>query len=782
MTGFSLFVFLLIFSPLAFGTVEHWSLALMETVSFSALVVLLLRSIRDNKAPLYQIPGIFPFCLLLLFIAAQLVPLPSGLIRVIAPSTYDLYADTLSPFTPVGWMSLSINKKATLAEFFRIASYGAFYILTIQLLARREYLRRTIMIVVIFASILSFFSILQHILSNNKIYWIRKLTLGGSLFGPYVNRNHYAGLMEMVFPLILSLFLFYKPQVRYSTLREKITRMFNLQKTNIYLLLGFVAVLVATSVFLTLSRTGIVSLSVSLIFFGVMFLFRGADKKQGIIIIAICILVVLSVGWFGWDPIFERFEKIRNPQGDITEQRLIVWKDSGNIIRDYPVFGTGFGTFQYIYPKYRTLKGDALADHAHNDYIELLSNGGIVALLLGGWFFVAVVYRSYAVFRKRHELYCLYLFIASLTGIIAILIHSITDFNLQIGANGLYLAFLSGLAVSAANTRMHEGLNDTYLQRGKFPVRTGAVIAVLFLLSCLVYQSGVVAGKVYFSAVKDKKLNAQTDLNGIESVRRKARTASLLDPLNAEYQYALANTERLLSNKDTAFEYYKRAVSLNPTNGEYLQRLGLLLAEQGEYRAADALLRAGISYDINNPARYKRYALWLFARGEKEEGISKMKQAITLEPQKTRDNIALMVLAGLKDVEIEQSLPESAEAYILFARYLHKTHNDVMAEQAYHRAFKYVLGEKPARKSFFQEIYAFHMAKNRFERALEVMLKAKQVFPNDARIWIATGTAYEKAGIRTKAIDEYRAALSLDPKNKEARKKLDALLARDDKP
>ena len=439
MTGFSLFVFLLIFSPLAFGTVEHWSLAVMETVSFSALVVLLLRSIRDNKAPLYQIPGIFPFCLLLLFIAAQLVPLPSGLIRVIAPSTYDLYANTLSPFTPVEWISLSINKKATLAEFFRIASYGAFYILTIQLLARREYLTRTIMIVVIFASILSFFSILQHILSNNKIYWIRKLTLGGSLFGPYVNRNHYAGLMEMVFPLILSLFLFYKPQVRYSTLREKITRMFNLQKTNIYLLLGFVAVLVATSVFLTLSRTGIVSLSVSLIFFGGMFLFRGADKKRGIIIIAICILVVLSVGWFGWDPIFERFEKIRNPQGDITEQRLIVWKDSGNIIRDYPVFGTGFGSFQYIYPKYRTLKGDALADHAHNDYIELLSDGGILALLLGGWFFVAVVYRSYAVFRKRHELYCLYLFIASLTGIIAILIHSITDFNLQIGANGLYL-------------------------------------------------------------------------------------------------------------------------------------------------------------------------------------------------------------------------------------------------------------------------------------------------------------------------------------------------------
>ena len=82
------------------------------------------------------------------------------------------------------------------------------------------------------------------------------MTLGGSLFGPYVNRNHYAGLMEMVFPLILGLFLFYIPQVRYGTLREKVARLFNLQKTNIYLLLGFVAVLVATSVFLTLRGPG----------------------------------------------------------------------------------------------------------------------------------------------------------------------------------------------------------------------------------------------------------------------------------------------------------------------------------------------------------------------------------------------------------------------------------------------------------------------------------------------------------------------------------------------
>lgn len=781
MNVFALFVFLLIFSPLAFGAVEPWSLAVMQTVSFSSLAVLLFNTMKNDKDSLYQIPGIIPLCFLLLFVAAQLVPLPASVVRVIAPSTFELYTGTLSPVTQVDWISLSINRKATLAEFFRIASYGAFYAVTVQLLARRGYLTRTLMIIVVFASILSFLSILQHILSNNKIYWVRNLTMGGSLFGPYVNRNHYAGLMEMVFPLVLSLFLFYKPQIRQFPLRERIARMFNLRQTNIYLLLGFVAVLVATSVFLTLSRMGIVSLSLSLILFGALFLLRGGDRKRGIIIIAICVLVVLSVGWFGWDPIFERFAKIRNPQGDITEQRLILWKDSWNIVRDYPLFGTGFGSFQDIYPKYRTLKGAALADHAHNDYIELLANGGVVALLLAGGFFAVLVSRSFAVFRKRRDPYSRYVFIASLTGIIAILLHSITDFNLQIGANGLYLAFLSGLAVSAANTRMHEGLNDTYLQRGKFPVRTGMVITVLLLISCVVYQSGVIAGKAYFSAVRDSKLDARMDRHEIETLRDKARTASLLDPLDAEYRYAVANTERLLSNKKIAFEQYTGALSLRPTNGEYLQRLGLVLSEMGKYREAEDLLRAGIAYDVSNPARHKRYALWLFARGEKHRGIQSMKRALSLEPHKTRDNIALMVLAGLQDGEIQEAIPENAESSIQFARYLHHTHNDLMEEQAYHRAFEYALDEKPPRKHYFYEVYAVYMKKSRFDRALEVMLKAKEIFPADAGMRIATGTAYEKTGNKPGALEEYRAALALDPKNKEVKKRLETLLTRENK-
>jgi O-antigen ligase len=147
------------------------------------------------------------------------------------------------------------------------------------------------------------------------------------------------------------------------------------------------------------------------------------------------------------------------------------------------------GSFTTIYPRYRTIPGDAIADHAHNDYLEFFSDGGIIAFLLGAWFLLVLFYKSYRAFLKRREFYAMYIFVGSIAGIIAILIHSITDFNLHIGANGLYFFFLSGLAVSAAHTRLRDGLHDTYLRKINLPLKILTIpIAVLFLV-CLMRVS-----------------------------------------------------------------------------------------------------------------------------------------------------------------------------------------------------------------------------------------------------------------------------------------------------
>lgn len=771
-----IFLSVLIFSPLAFGTVETWSYAVLEGLIFLSFSLFLLKKLQHNEEFVYEVPGIIPLLLLTGYIFIQIIPLPPKLVKFIAPETYNLYEDTILIFNPSSWISISINKKATLLQFFKISSYVCFYFITIQLLKDQDNLKKTVAVIVIFASLLSFLSLLQHIVSNNKIYWIRKLTQGGTPFGPYVNRNHYAGLMEMIFPIVLSLFLLYKPHVFHKSLREKFVRIFNINKTNIYILLGFAAVLIATSVFLTLSRSGIVSLCLSMIVFGFLFLSKGNNKKTGIIIITIFILIVLSVGWFGWEPIFERFEKVRTLEGNISDLRIEIWRDSKNIIEDFFLTGTGAGTFAYIYPKYKTISGSAVVDHAHNDYIEILSEGGIIIFLLCTWFLLVVLYKTYISFRKRRELYSIYIVIAALTGLIAILIHSITDFNLDIGANGLYFFAIIALAVSAANTRMREGFGNTYLKKIKLPIKFLILPTTGLLFVSFIYNGGILISSAYFSSINKQKLNEISSKEELLSIRETAYKASVFDPLEAKYKYAIANVEKLLSNNMGSIEYYKKSVQLNPVNPEYLQRLGLLMYESRMYDVADKLFISSIKYDPKNASIYKRYALWLINTDKREEGQKFMKEAILLEPGKTREYITLMVLSGFSDEEILKLLPEKVQPHLIFAGYLSKTGRDDLAENVYLRALNYIKNEDKIQPSIFKDIYRYYVKRGKYEDAIEIVKKGLVLIPDDEGLMMNLAYLYEKLDKNAIAAEQYKKVLSVNPQNKEAKKRLENLL------
>jgi hypothetical protein len=329
---YKLFLFAIIFSPLAFGAVEPWSLFIMEVSTFIALCSMLIAHLREKEALLYEVPGVVPLMLLLAYICFQLVPLPPEIIKVLSPGSYILYRDTVWVAEPGQWVSLAINRKAALSEFFRFASYAGIYILTVQLLAQGKALKRTVTVIIAFGAVVAFFAIIQHLLPNKRIYWIRELTRGGIYFGPYVNRNHYAGLMEMIFPLTMSLFLYYRPRGKHVSFRKRLVGIFIHPQANISMLLGFSAVLTATSVFLSLSRGGIAGLSMSCLFLGFLLWKRSGQNRRGLFFAATVVVILYAVGWFGWKPVFERFQNIRNAQGEISDYRPDIWKDSLNII------------------------------------------------------------------------------------------------------------------------------------------------------------------------------------------------------------------------------------------------------------------------------------------------------------------------------------------------------------------------------------------------------------------------------------------------------------------
>lgn len=781
-----IFLFLLIFSPLAFGTVEQWSLTIMETLSCLALLLYFLYLYKQKK-PFYEVPALLPLLLFLGYMLVQLVPLPPPLIRFISPSTYELYASTIGVLEPLGWLSLSINKKATLAEFFRYFSYAAFYILAIQLLSNREFLKKTVTVVIVFASLLAIFAMLQLFTSVDRIYWLRHVPINSMIVGPYVNHNHYAGLMEMIVPLVIALFLHYRPRMRYKeSIRQRIVDLFSYPRSSLHILLGFAAILIVTSIFVSLSRGGMISASFSLVFLLFMLLrqerYKGKGGRVGFFI-AIT-LVVLSISWFGWENIFTRFEKPQTNGAAIYEDRLNFWRDSVNIIKDYPLTGSGFGTFIDSFKGYRTFPGHrhtSILKHAHNDYIELLTDGGIIACLLVLWFLWELFSRTYKAISKRKEKYSIYLYWASVTGLLAIFIHSVTDFNLHIGANGLYFFFIAGLAVSAANTRMREKLDQTNLQEIRLAENTtlfaGGIVGLL-LITGLVFNSGVMIGKKHFNSIKDVYLNVNIPIETIKKIQGIAQKAIMYDPFEARYYFAAANVAAFLPDITDAVGLYEKAIKINPTTGEYLQRLAYIKGVFREDDVADQLYSAGIRFDQNNPESYKQYAQWLFSIDEKEKGIENVKIALALAPLDTNQYITMMLVSKLTDEEMRRAMPERVRSNFLFADYLVSVGKEEMAEEVLLDALQYVEKERYVGSWYFGKVYWFYMKKKRYDEALNVVQEGLKYLPDNVNLILHSGQAYERLGITYRAKEEYEKALTIDPGNERVKKHLDRVLSR----
>lgn len=776
---YRIFIFLLIFSPLAYGTVSTWSLTIMEALSIGG-VILLFISLRLNDREIYKAPGTLLIMLFPVYILLQLIPLPAEVVKIISPSTYSLYKETIGIVDPVQWISLSIHKKATLAELFRYTSYAGFYLLTVQLLSRRSLLKKTLNYLAIFAAILSVIAILQRFTSPGKIYWFYKTPT--AFFGPYFNNNHYAGLMEMIFPVVFSLFLFYKPSVSYPSLRARIVEFFSQIRTSEHILLGFSSLLIALSVFLSISRGGIISLCVSgIICFLMISLKQRVFKSAGSTVVLLAILLLVSVGWFGWKPIFSEFEKIRNEQGEIAENRPTYWKDSVNAFKEFPVTGTGMGTFGDIYPKFQSKSFGPRLTHAHNDYLEFLVNGGIVGFLLFFGFTVTIIYKTYKVFLKRREPYSIFIYIGSISGIIAILFHSITDFNLQIGANGLYLFFLAGLAVSASHTRLRNGLENTLLKpmtAKTTKMFVSGVICLLPLLPILIgYNISMIKGEsllvsaVRLSAVENR---SESDTEKIFKIEQKAVKFNLLDFLAP---WLAAKSADDMGDDEVALFYFKKAMHNNPVYGALLQDFGKFISEIGRHDIAEKFMLAGIKYNRISSARYKTYSQWLLANNHKDRGIDAMRTAISMNIKKSRSYIDIMDKQGLSLDDIKNALPDRVEPNIFLAEFLLDKGKKHEAERTYLKAFNYLDNEDAVSAGCFFKASGYFTKEKQYDEALNILLKGIEYLPDNAKIRVSAASLYERIGIPYRAVEEYKNALILDPKNRHVKAKLKKLSA-----
>ncbi len=275
----------------------------------------------------------------------------------------------------------------------------------------------------------SVLGILQHFTFNGKMYWFRELRYGGIPFGPYVNRNHFAGFVELVAPMGLSVL------VLRADHRDQIP------------LVAVLTFLPIGALFLAASRGGIVSFLLELGLVLVLAFLRRRGTNQ---VAAAAVVVLLAggvVAWLGVGRALDRFSAYQKLE--VTEARRVeMARDTWRIFLDHPIGGTGLGTLQDVFPQYETLYDGNMVLHSHNDYVEALAETGLIGGICGALFLVLLFRESWARFLQAKQSADLAYHIGAFAACCGLLAHSLVDFNLHIPSNLLLFLLQAALATS----------------------------------------------------------------------------------------------------------------------------------------------------------------------------------------------------------------------------------------------------------------------------------------------------------------------------------------------
>ena len=764
-----------------FGAVEPWSLAVMETASFALFFFWFLRMMKTEQPNLsfIQPPFLIPMGLLFFIAVLQVIPLPPGFLKTIAPQTSGVYQDIALNGGKFPWSTLSLYPHATVLEIVRFLSYICIYVLTLHVVRNKDSIDFMTAGILITGICVALTGIFQFGSPHRKLLWFREMQYGYLSFGPYVNRNHFAGLMEMLIPVGIGMCISLLPPVRTSYGHRALISEFLTHTHSNRLILYFAGVIIMiTGLFLSFSRGGIVGFSLAMVFFGIMLLLRSSTRKKGWVIVISFFIVLLSVSWFGWTPIVKRFVEISHADTSAVN-RVHNWKDSSEIIRSYPFFGTGLGTYEHVYPRFKTIPSRDKWEHAHNDYIEGAVELGIPGLFLAMYITVRFYAMMFRVLRRRSSAYFRLLGIGGMAGITGILIHSLVDFNLHIGANALFFSFLFGFTLAVSHASSGNDSRETLLVQKEvhIPLKMRRVLIALMMTLCLAASSISV-----LSALAELYYNyAGGPLKGSPESLMAKRSAlergSRLSPLDARFPFALGNIDTALQRSTEAIGNYSRAVLLNPVNSEYLLMLGSAYVRSGDARKAGTYLQLAVRYDPLSLQARKDYASWLLSQGRKGEGTAEMRKAISLDPSAStiRNCIAAMVLNGLSPEETREGIPENTIALMLHGGYKERIGDTEGALQSYLDALSLMKRNGSVKSDLYYKISGIYEKRGQMEKAVAIYEDGIKELKSDINLRLSLAKIYETLKISQRAKEEYEKVLALDPTNTYAQKKVKEL-------
>ena len=411
---------LIVFTPLAFGTVQVWSITTVHLITLFMLTFWLIKMTALGNFKLAKTPLDLP---ILLFLG----------IAVITTLT-------------------SIYPYVSKIELYKIINYVLLYYLVVNNIKDKGQIKRIVILVVIVGTSLAIYGLYNYFNGIEKIYTLDKKHYLGMVTSTYVNHNHIGGYFELAIPLAIGLMLAKEHLLR----RGKISRISSVISGSLLPLAAAVIMIIA--LIFTYSRGAWISFLGSMIVLGTIIAlwlktFKGwsRPKKWGIFVVIA--LIIISATMFMPEDIKQRaITLLEFKEGGFEDMsiqgRLIVNRNTLEMIKDYPILGSGPGTFNILYPKYRDPRLRTFMNATHNDYLQYAEEMGLFGI--GSFILLLVLFfkKSLNLIKNLPDKCLQGLTIGFLVSISAIAIHGLVDFNLQIPANALLFWIILALSSS----------------------------------------------------------------------------------------------------------------------------------------------------------------------------------------------------------------------------------------------------------------------------------------------------------------------------------------------
>jgi O-antigen ligase len=356
------------------------------------------------------------------YVVLQLLPLPLFLLRLLSPTRANVLDSLARLMPPAGFAPLAIAPAITVAHLLRIVAYVLLFALVCDLArllpGRGRWLAAAPLVAI--AAVEAGLGLLQN-------------AQGAAVQGTYVNKNHFAGLLEMALPLAAA----YAAALFARRSHAKAAGMLS------------IGLLIFAGLVCSLSKMGFAAGLAGLFVMGALGI---AGKVQGrgkwLAVAGLAALLLFGFVFLPSDAFVANYGGLTSKGPAALEGRGPIWRETLHLIAAYPVFGCGLGNYETAFLRYQTSVVDRVFTYAHNDYLQVAAELGAAGFLIAAALLLPVFARPFRAAAQGPDRSTRYLGLGCAGGIAAMGLHSLTDFNMYVPANALALAWICGIGTS----------------------------------------------------------------------------------------------------------------------------------------------------------------------------------------------------------------------------------------------------------------------------------------------------------------------------------------------